>query len=70
MLAPGALQALPDSITMPISLYCPHDSSLRSLAKEIVDAYLAAQFEGGRHARRVEKIPVKSKISFESQELI
>jgi len=40
------------------------------LAKEIVDAYLAAQFEGGRHARRVEKIPVKSKISFASQELI
>ncbi len=26
------------------------------LAKRIVDAYLAAQFEGGRHARRVDKI--------------
>ena len=25
-------------------------------AKEIVDAYLAAEFEGGRHQRRVEKI--------------
>lgn len=29
------------------------------LAKETVDAYLAAEFEGGRHQRRVEKIPVK-----------
>ena len=28
-------------------------------AKEIVDAYLAAEFEGGRHQRRVEKIAVK-----------
>ncbi len=27
-------------------------------AKEIVDAYLGADFEGGRHARRVAKIPV------------
>jgi ribose 5-phosphate isomerase B len=27
-----------------------------SLAKEIVDAYLSAEFEGGRHERRVEKI--------------
>ncbi len=26
------------------------------LAKRIVDAYLAASFEGGRHARRVDKI--------------
>lgn len=26
-------------------------------AKRIVDAYLQAEFEGGRHARRVEKIP-------------
>lgn len=29
-----------------------------SLAVEIVDAYLNAEFEGGRHQRRVEKIPV------------
>lgn len=28
-------------------------------AKEIVDAYLTAEFEGGRHQRRVEKIAVK-----------
>ena len=28
-------------------------------ASEIVDAYLAASFEGGRHERRVKKIPVK-----------
>lgn len=27
-------------------------------AKEIVDAYLNADFEGGRHARRIAKIPV------------
>lgn len=31
-------------------------------AKEIVDAYLNASFEGGRHARRVAKIPVEGKI--------
>lgn len=30
------------------------------LAKQIVDAYLEASFEGGRHERRIEKIPVKS----------
>lgn len=29
------------------------------LAKETVDAYLDATFEGGRHQRRVEKIPVE-----------
>ena len=28
------------------------------LAKEIVDAYLEASFEGGRHQRRIDKIPV------------
>ena len=28
-------------------------------AASIVDAYLEASFEGGRHERRVEKIPVK-----------
>lgn len=28
------------------------------LAKEVVDAYLDAKFEGGRHQRRIEKIPV------------
>lgn len=27
------------------------------MAKEIVKAYMAAEFEGGRHQRRVEKIP-------------
>ena len=27
-------------------------------AKAIVDAYLAAEFEGGRHERRIEKIPL------------
>lgn len=27
------------------------------LAKSIVDAYLAAEFEGGRHQRRIDKIP-------------
>lgn len=29
------------------------------LAKETVDAYLTAKFEGGRHQRRIDKIPVK-----------
>lgn len=29
------------------------------LAKETVDAYLGAEFEGGRHQARVDKIPVK-----------
>ncbi len=29
-----------------------------SLAKNIVDAYLAAPFEGGRHQRRIDKMPV------------
>ncbi len=28
-------------------------------AKKIVDAYLNAEFEGGRHERRIEKIPVE-----------
>lgn len=28
------------------------------LAKEVVDAYLGAKFEGGRHQRRIDKIPV------------
>lgn len=28
------------------------------LAMEIVDAYLEAEFEGGRHQRRIDKIPV------------
>lgn len=27
--------------------------------KQITDAYLNAQFEGGRHQRRIDKIPVK-----------
>ena len=27
-------------------------------AVAIVDAYLAAKFEGGRHQRRIDKIPV------------
>ena len=27
-------------------------------AKEIVDAFLSTPFEGGRHIRRIEKIPV------------
>ncbi len=29
-------------------------------AREIVDAYLEAQFEGGRHAKRIAKIPVEN----------
>lgn len=29
-------------------------------AKEIVDAFLETTFEGGRHQRRIEKIPFKS----------
>ena len=29
-------------------------------AKKIVDAYLDTEFEGGRHLRRIEKIPVES----------
>lgn len=29
-------------------------------AKKIVDAYLNAVFEGGRHQKRIEKIPVRS----------
>lgn len=28
------------------------------MARKIVDAYLEAKFEGGRHQRRIEKIPV------------
>ena len=28
-------------------------------AKAIVDAYLAAKFEGGRHQRRIDKIPLE-----------
>jgi ribose 5-phosphate isomerase B len=28
-------------------------------AKAIVDAFLSAEFEGGRHIRRIDKIPVK-----------
>lgn len=28
-------------------------------AKYIIDAYLNAEFEGGRHQRRIEKIPIK-----------
>ena len=31
----------------------------KDLAKKIVDAYLDAPFEGGRHQRRIDKIPVK-----------
>lgn len=31
-------------------------------AKEIVDAYLAADFEGGRHQRRIDKIPVEGEV--------
>lgn len=31
----------------------------KEMAFKIVDAYLDAQYEGGRHQRRVEKIPVK-----------
>ena len=30
-----------------------------SLAKEIVNAFLTTDFEGGRHLKRVEKIPVQ-----------
>jgi len=32
------------------------------LAKKIVDIFLTTQFEGGRHLRRIEKIPVKNSI--------
>ena len=41
---------------------CIRDRSLGSKAvgtenaKEIVDAFLSSEFEGGRHARRIEKI--------------
>lgn len=28
-------------------------------AKEIVERFLSTEFEGGRHARRIEKVPVK-----------
>lgn len=31
-------------------------------AKKITDAYLSASFEGGRHERRVKKIPVEGEI--------
>lgn len=34
-------------------------------AKKIVDAYLSASFEGGRHIKRVNKIPVKIQIEGE-----
>ncbi|MBP3534609.1 MAG: ribose 5-phosphate isomerase B [Muribaculaceae bacterium] len=29
-------------------------------AKEVLDAFLTSSFEGGRHERRIEKIPVKA----------
>ena len=29
------------------------------LAKQIIDAFLESEFEGGRHQRRIDKIPVK-----------
>lgn len=29
-------------------------------AKDIIDAYLSATFEGGRHERRIKKIPPKN----------
>ncbi len=32
----------------------------QELALEIVDAFFSTDFEGGRHIRRIEKIPVKS----------
>lgn len=32
------------------------------MAKEIVDAYLDAEFEGGRHQRRIDKIPVEGEV--------
>ena len=31
------------------------------LARDIVKAYISAEFEGGRHQRRIEKIPVRAK---------
>lgn len=31
----------------------------KELADKIMDAYLEAKFEGGRHQRRIDKIPVK-----------
>ena len=36
-------------------------------AKDIVDAYLDAKFEGGRHARRIAKIPVCPNIDVEGE---
>jgi ribose 5-phosphate isomerase B len=36
-------------------------------AKRIVDAYLGAAFEGGRHARRVAKIPVNGGVTVEGE---
>lgn len=35
-------------------------------AKHIVDAYLEAEFEGGRHQRRIEKMPVQKLLNCES----
>ncbi|HUW06602.1 MAG TPA: ribose 5-phosphate isomerase B [Williamwhitmania sp.] len=32
------------------------------LAKKIVDVFLSTEFEGGRHQRRIEKIPIKAKL--------
>lgn len=40
-------------ITLP-ARFVSHDES-----KKIIDAYLNANFEGGRHLRRIEKIPVE-----------
>jgi ribose 5-phosphate isomerase B len=34
------------------------------LAKEIVQVYLAAEFEGGRHAQRLEKVRALENITF------
>lgn len=32
------------------------------LAKKIVDIFLSTEFEGGRHQRRIEKIPIKARL--------
>ena len=32
------------------------------LAKKIVDIFLSTEFEGGRHQKRIEKIPIKVKL--------
>ena len=38
-------------------------------AEKIVDAYLGAEFEGGRHQRRIDKMPLKSGCGYDTADV-